>query len=53
VFEENFGGYGARKIWRRLGREDFTVARCTVARLMRALGLQGTVRRRKCRTNRR
>ena len=50
VFEENFGVYGARKVWRQLGREDFAVARCTVERLMRALGLQGAVRGRKCRT---
>ncbi len=40
----------ARKVWRQLGREDFKVARCTVERLMRSLGLQGAVRGRKCRT---
>ena len=50
VHEENFGVYGARKVWRQLGREDFIVARCTVERLMRSLGLQGVVRGRKCRT---
>jgi putative transposase len=50
VYEENFNVYGARKVWRQLGREDFIVARCTVERLMRALGLQGVVRGRKCRT---
>jgi len=50
VYEENFGVYGARKVWRQLGREDFVVARCTVERLMRSLGLQGAVRGRKCRT---
>jgi len=50
VYEENFHVYGARKVWRQLGREDFTVARCTVERLMRSLGLQGVVRGRKCRT---
>jgi putative transposase len=50
VHEENFGVYGARKVWRQLGREDFEVARCTVERLMRSLGLQGAVRGRKCRT---
>ncbi|MBM3585723.1 MAG: SDR family oxidoreductase, partial [Alphaproteobacteria bacterium] len=32
VFEENFAVYGARKVWRQLGRENVTVARCTVAR---------------------
>ena len=50
VHEENFGVYGARKMWRQLAREDIVVARCTVERLMRALGLQGVVRGRKCRT---
>ena len=50
VYQENFQVYGARKIWRQLGREDFKVARCTVERLMRSLGLQGAVRGRKCRT---
>ena len=50
VYEENFHVYGARKIWRQLGREGFIAARCTVERLMRSLGLQGAVRGRKCRT---
>jgi len=50
VHAENFGVYGARKVWRQLGREDIVVARCTVERLMRSLGLQGVVRGRKCRT---
>ena len=50
VFEENFGVYGVRKVWRQLGREGIHVARCTVARLMRVLGLQGVVRGRKART---
>ena len=44
VFEENFRVYGVRKVWRQLRREGIEVARCTVARLMRALGLQGAVR---------
>ena len=44
VFEENFRVYGVRKIWRQLGREGVAVARCTVARLMQAMGLQGAVR---------
>jgi putative transposase len=50
VFEDNFGVYGVRKIWRQLGREGITVARCTVARLMRTMGLQGAVRGGKVRT---
>src|SRR5262249_7523849 len=41
VFAENFGVYGVRKVWRQLRREGFTVARCTVERLMASLGLQG------------
>ena len=44
VFEENFRVYGVRKVWRQLQREDFDVARCTVARLMKAMGLQGIIR---------
>jgi transposase InsO family protein len=44
VFDENFGVYGARKVWRQLIREGETVARCTIERLMRAMGLQGVVR---------
>ena len=50
VHEENFGVYGARKVWRQLGREEITVARCTIERLMHSLGLEGAVRGRKCRT---
>jgi transposase InsO family protein len=50
VYEENFAVYGARKVWRQLGRESIVVARCTVERLMRSLGLRGVVRGRKCRT---
>jgi putative transposase len=38
------GVYGARKVWKQLQREGFTVARCTVARLMRDLGLSGVRR---------
>ena len=50
VYEENFRVYGARKVWRQLGREGQVVARCTVERLMHDLGLHGVVRGRKCRT---
>jgi len=39
VFEENYGVYGVRKVWRQLNREEVKVARCTVERLMRQLGL--------------
>lgn len=44
VFEENWRVYGVRKIWRQLQREGFTVARCTVARLMKSMGIQGIIR---------
>jgi transposase InsO family protein len=44
VHEENFGVYGARKVWRQLAREGIVAARCTVERLMRSLGLHGVVR---------
>lgn len=46
----NLGVYGARKVWRQLGREGITVARCTVERLMRGMGLRGVVRGRETRT---
>jgi putative transposase len=44
VHAEHFGVYGARKLWRQLHREGIAVARCTVERLMRELGLQGVRR---------
>ena len=44
VWNENFQVYGARKVWKQLKREGFDVARCTVARLMKDLGLQGARR---------
>jgi transposase InsO family protein len=50
VFEANFRVYGVRKVWRQLQREGFDVARCTVARLMRAMGLEGVIRGRTVRT---
>jgi putative transposase len=50
VHEANFGVYGARKVWRQLGREGIAVARCTVERLMRQMGLRGAVRGKEIRT---
>jgi putative transposase len=50
VHAANFGVYGARKVWRQLGREGIAVARCTVERLMRRLDLQGAVRGKEVRT---
>jgi transposase InsO family protein len=44
VFYANFQVYGVRKVWRQLLREGVKVARCTVARLMKAMGLKGVVR---------
>lgn len=50
VFSENFKVYGVRKVWRQLQREGKVVARCTVERLMRSLGLQGVIRGKPIRT---
>ena len=50
VFKENFYVYGVRKVWRQLKREGTDVARCTVARLMKAMGLQGVIRGRSVKT---
>ena len=50
VYDKHFAVYGVRKVWRQLRREGVAVARCTVARLMRRLGLQGAVRGRRAKT---
>ena len=50
VWHENLRVYGARKVWLQLKREGFSVARCTVRRLMRELGLRGAVRGRRTKT---
>ena len=50
VFAANFGVYGVRKVWRQMQREGIDVARCTVARLMRQMGLKGVVRGKSIRT---
>ena len=44
IWNENFRVYGADKVWAQLRREGYRVARCTVERLMRDLGLRGVVR---------
>lgn len=44
IFEVNYRVYGARKVWRELHRQGYLVARCTVERLMRELGVAGAVR---------
>lgn len=42
--------YGADKVWRQLKRESIPVARCTVERLMKRLGLEGARRGKVMRT---
>jgi HTH-like domain/Integrase core domain len=44
VFDDNYGVYGVRKVWKQLLREGFDVAKCTVRRLMRQMGLRGATR---------
>ncbi|CAD5460068.1 Putative transposase InsK for insertion sequence element IS150 (plasmid) [Escherichia coli] len=50
VYEANYSVYGARKVWRQLLREGFRVARCTVERLMKMMGLRGVLRGKVIRT---
>jgi transposase InsO family protein len=50
VWQANHQVYGAEKVWRQLNREGVAVARCTVERLMRQLGLQGVRRGKAVRT---
>ena len=42
--------YGADKVWKQMNREGLTVARCSVERLMRRLGLRGVIRGKRVRT---
>ncbi len=50
TWDTHFQVYGVRKLWRQLRRDGHEVARCTVHRLMRRLGLSGAVRGRTVRT---
>ena len=50
VWQVNMQVYGADKVWRQLAREGVAVARCTVERLMRKLGLRGVMRGKVVRT---
>ena len=50
VWQANLRVYGADKVWRQLQREGVRVARCTVGRLMRRMGLRGVVRGKVVRT---
>ncbi len=52
VWQDNYEVYGARKIWRQMLRERQTVARCTVERLMRDMGLRGVTRGKAVKTTR-
>ena len=50
VWNANMRVYGADKVWKQLNRERIEVARCTVERLMRRLGLRGVMRGKRVRT---
>lgn len=50
VWEDNMSVYGARKIWKQLLLDGHQVARCTVERLMRIMGIQGVRRGKTCKT---
>ena len=50
VWQANMRVYGADKVWKQMNREGIVVARCTVERLMRRLGLQGVRRGKVVRT---
>lgn len=52
MYEENYHVYGARKMWKEMGRAGHQVARCTIERLMRAEGLKGVQRAKSPRTTR-
>jgi putative transposase len=47
AFDDSRGRYGARKVWHQLRRKGHDIARCTVERLMKVMGLQGVVRGKK------
>jgi putative transposase len=50
IWEENRRVYGAHKVWKQFHREGQPIARCTVERLMRELGISGVIRGRRVRT---
>ncbi len=50
IYQANFDVYGVRKVWRQMRREGLAIARCTVAQLISALGLQCVIRSRPVRT---
>jgi len=50
VWDDNQSVYGARKLWHAMKRERFNIARCTVERLMRDIGIEGVRRGKKIKT---
>lgn len=50
VWKQNYKVYGVRKVWHQMRREAFDIARCTVARLMKDIGIEGIIRGKKHRT---
>lgn len=48
VWQASDCNYGARKIWQQLNRELVPIARCTVERLMKSLGIMGVRRGKHC-----
>jgi len=52
IWKESLGRYGVRKVWQKLKREGYIIARCTVARLMQKLGIQGVWRGKNKKTTR-
>ncbi|WP_155836879.1 IS3 family transposase [Paraburkholderia mimosarum] len=50
VWRANMQAYGADKVWKQMNRERIAVARCTVERLMKQLGLRGVMRGKRVRT---
>lgn len=47
VWKRNRSVYGAKKVWHAMQREGKSIARCTVERLMKRMGIQGVVRGKK------
>ena len=52
VWDDNLSVYGARKLWHAMKREGYDIARCTVERLMRDIGIEGVRRGKKVKTTR-
>lgn len=50
VWHDNLKVYGADKVWKQMNREAIPVARCSVERLMRLMGVQGARRGKTVRT---